>query len=96
MNNENHNLWHRRLGHFYHKDLSVDIIINFFKYLNDLFPNYTITNFKSDQGKEYCSRRVEESTNSVKRMVLENSILLRKIPNIMVLLNVLIKPLFIL
>jgi len=144
MNTDNDNLWHRRLGHFYHKDLSkfikehttshnnndnncitcgiakmkrlphnrvtpkatklldiihsdivgpfpdsffgfkfiitfidefsrkawiftmkrksdaIDIIINFFKYLNNLFPNYKITNFKSDQGKEYCSRRVNK------------------------------------
>ncbi len=144
MNTEDDNLWHRRLGHFYHKDLSkfvkehttshinnnnncitcgiskmkslphnrvtpkatkpldvihsdiigpfpesffgfkfvitfidefsrkawvftmkrksdaIDIIINFFKYLNNLFQNFKITNFKSDQGKEYCSRRVNK------------------------------------
>ena len=39
-------------------DSTFDIIANFFKYLNNLFPNFNITNFKSDQGKEYCSRKV--------------------------------------
>ena len=78
-------------------DSTFDIIANFFKYLNNLFPNFNITNFKSDQGKEYCSRKVNKFyKKKKKRLVFKKTLFSsKKILKIMVLPNVSIKPFYI-
>eukprot|EP00833_Pecoramyces_ruminatium_P008251 jgi/Orpsp1_1/1182283/evm.model.c7180000080633.1 len=42
---------------------AIDIIINTIKYLNNIFDNIKVKNFKSDQGREYQNRKIIKFCN---------------------------------